>query len=63
MSVPRYYDQYLESIEPELYQKVRRKRIIEGRDRVENNTKARLKVREKVHKARMKLLPRQLEQE
>lgn len=58
---PRYYDKRLERIDPGAYEEMKRSREENASERESDNTHARLLVKEKCHKARVKDLIRPLE--
>nr|QJB20191.1 MAG: replication initiator protein [Microvirus sp.] len=58
--VPRYYDNKLEVVNPVLRESVRTKRVDQALERAANNTPERLKVREKVARAKLSLKSRRL---
>lgn len=58
--VPKYYDKLLKRNEIEQLEKLKHERYLKGKERWENNTDERLKVREEVLKARTKSLKREL---
>lgn len=58
--VPRYYDNKLEEVDPVLRKSVRTKRVDQALERAANNTPERLKVREKVTRAKLSLKSRRL---
>lgn len=58
---PRYYDKRLEETNPELYYQVKRQREERAKEHEDNNTPARLEVREKVKKAQLNMLTRRIE--
>jgi hypothetical protein len=59
---PAYYDTQLEKLDPALSTKIKSARVRESRKHVDNNTPARLKVREVVHTARLNQLKRNLDE-
>lgn len=61
VKVPRYYDQQYEIAYPDEYAKLKRARKAAVEKHKWNNTDRRLRVREKVHAARMGMLPRSYE--
>lgn len=63
MRPPRYYDFLIGQEDQEKLDRIKRRRKINARQHSENNTPARLKVREKVQNHRLALLPRTLEEE
>lgn len=60
MRPPKAYDRYLEREDLELSDSIRSARVRESRRWAENNTKARLAVREEVQLSRLKQLPRKV---
>jgi len=58
---PRYYDQRYEITDLDNYTRIKRKRIHNAKLHAHDQTSARLKVRETVQNARLKLLPRNLD--
>lgn len=62
MKPPKYYDKQFEIVLPSDFQKTKLNRIRQASKHKENQTPERLKVREKVQKARLKNLPRNLDQ-
>lgn len=58
---PKYYDSLFEITDEDEYNLVKRKRIVQGRIYKANNTPERLKVRETVLSAKLRLLPRSYE--
>jgi len=56
--VPRYYDKILEERDPERYARIRNERLRNARSHADNNTPARLKVRERVQQRKSQRLPR-----
>ena len=63
MKPPRFYDSMYEHTDPEGWAKVSAKRKRTARSRAHDNTPERLKARERVQKARLKLLPRNLDED
>lgn len=63
MKPPKYYDRQYEITDPQGWVEVRRKRLHRAEAHSENNTPARLKVREKVQQSKLDLLPRKLDGE
>jgi hypothetical protein len=61
MRPPKYYDSQYEILDPQSFQKVKRKRKTDSKKHVDNNTPARLRVRESLQNQKLKLLPRNLE--
>lgn len=61
MRPPRFYERQLEVVDPDLHRQVKRKRQATNLARAEDNTPARLAVREKVQTARFNRLPRNLD--
>lgn len=61
MRPPKAYDRRLEAEDPRLFNRVRGARVRQAAKHADNNTPARLKVREKVQKARLQMLPRRLD--
>lgn len=59
---PRYYDKLLEKKDPEMYERVKRKRIIEAKDpkRTWNSSFDRLRVREHIAELKAQRLIREL---
>lgn len=57
--VPRFYDNLLEKQNPEEMLEIKRLRVLRGKKHAENNTKARLKVRETVQLAKLDRLKRE----
>lgn len=57
---PKYYDKYLEKIDPALLEDIQYKRYLDAIERSHDNTTARLSVRENVARARLKTKVRQL---
>lgn len=55
---PKFYDRELEAVEPKLVRRVKGSRTRRAKRHAEDQTSARLRVREKCHTARAKLLPR-----
>jgi len=62
MRPPRYYDTQYEITDEKEFRKVRGARVRNAKKHEENNTKDRLRVRETVQEARLKLLPRNLDE-
>lgn len=62
MRPPKFYDRQYELTEPENYESIKRARKKNAAKHEENNTPDRLKVRQKVAEARLKKLPRKLEE-
>lgn len=60
---PKYYDRQFELETPSKYSKIRSQRIVKAKQHKENNTKDRLRVREKVQQARLAMLPRTLDKD
>lgn len=60
LPLPRYYDKYLESIDPMMYDDIKEGRIIQMLDMSDDNTPLRLSVREKVKEAQNMQLNRSL---
>ena len=63
MRPPKFYDRSFEIASPNRFRLLRGRRVMDARGHADNNTPARLKVREEVAKARLKMLPRKLEGE
>ena len=61
MKPPKYYDAKLEEDEPELYEILKEQRKYEAWDRFDDNTNARLRVKEKIKCKKFKLLKRDLD--
>lgn len=61
MRPPRFYDSLYEIEYPSDFSRIRRERILAGKNHVDNNTPERLAVREQVQWAKLKQLPRSLE--
>jgi len=57
---PKYYDRLLRKDDPDAFEAILFKRELDARDRVEDNTVARLEVRETVAKARLSSITRKL---
>lgn len=57
---PRYYDKLLDKVDPAQLEKIKQKRLDNAKRHRDNNTDERLAVREKVLKAKLKTLERQL---
>lgn len=57
--VPKFYDKLYEDIEPEQFHFLKVSRVLRARKHAENNTKDRLRVREKVQQAKLDLLKRE----
>jgi len=62
MKPPKYYDSIYELTHKEYYESLRRKRTVAARAHVEESSRERLAVREKVQSARMGKLPRTYEE-
>lgn len=60
MRPPKYYDKIIEAEDPKQWQRLQGQRAIRARLQADNNTPARLRVREKVQQARARLLVRNL---
>ena len=58
---PRYYDQNYELVEPEIIERIKKTRKKNLLKHAADNTPERLAVREKVHEAKMQMLPRKLD--
>lgn len=63
MRSPTYYSRQYEISSPDEFRKNRGARVRNAKKHADDNTPARLKVRETVQKARLKMLPRKLEGE
>lgn len=63
MKPPKYYDRQYEVVCPSDYAKMKAKRVINAKVHEANSTPERLKVREKIQKARYKMLKRGMEEE
>lgn len=61
MRPPKFYDRQLEALHEKEYRKTRAKRKTAAKKHADDQTPARLKVRETVQNARLNLLPRKLE--
>lgn len=61
MKPPKAYDRFMEDENPDRYAKIRGRRVREAAKHADNNTPERLRVREKVQKRRLQLLPRNLD--
>lgn len=61
MQPPKFYDSLNEAADEDQMRRVRASRIVRAREHESNNTKERLKAREAVQQARLKLLVRNLE--
>ncbi len=61
MRPPRYYDEQMEHCYPSDYRRIKNARVVNAKKHKENNTPARLKVREAVQEARLQRLPRPVE--
>lgn len=59
---PRFYDNHFEVEYPSEYKKIRAKRVRNSKKHADNNTPERLRVRETVLEAKLKRLPRTLEE-
>lgn len=57
---PRYYDKIYDSIDPEAFDKIKTQRRIDAKERADDNTWERLRVKEEVKKNKMKSLSRTL---
>ena len=58
---PKYYDRQYEILDPEGFEKIRLARVRSAKKHSDNNTPARLRVRETVQNAKLKRLPRKIE--
>jgi len=58
---PRYYDREYEIMDPDGFKEIKRQRKSASAEHADNNTPARLKVREKVQLSKLRRLPRSLE--
>lgn len=61
MRPPKYYDRQYEAAFPADFKKIRGARVRGAKEHADNNTRDRLRVREKVTEARLSLLPREVE--
>lgn len=57
---PKYYDKYKEKLDPKQYQKIKENRKKQGQKHKGNRTKEKLKIREKIAKAKGQLTKRKL---